>query len=150
MRITMRRPQAITHFLSCQRPGGVTDGHDSLAIFNKNRSIPAKRIIFSSDDLPEGIDDRARFSLWRGLYTGFCGAFDLSHSGSNRFSMRSEWTRFGAIRLAQSGGTISRVVRTPREIAVDGDDGFCLTLSCGQSRVAVRQHGREAVLEGGM
>ena len=143
---TPQRPSRL--FRRKNPPSNDGDGSGRPAIFKKE--MPAEKIVFCSDDLPAELDDRARFSLWRDLYTTHFGSFDLSYTGNVRFSMRTEWTRFGAVKLRHCGGTINRVARTSRNIAVDGDDSFCVTVNSGSSPVAVCQHGREAVLDGGM
>jgi hypothetical protein len=38
------------------------------------RASAMQRIIFASDGLPNRLDDQARFSLWRELYTAHYGA----------------------------------------------------------------------------
>jgi AraC-like DNA-binding protein len=107
------------------------------------------RVTFSSGELPAHLDDWARYSLWRDLFTARYGrSFDLSSADNERFSMRCEFARFGGVHVGQFHGTIDRFVRTSR-YADDDNDDFVLGLNGGLSRMAFRQLGREGVMNPG-
>jgi AraC-like DNA-binding protein len=110
---------------------------------------PAPWITFSSRELPTHLDDRARYSLWRDLFTARYGrSFDLSSSADAQFSMRCEFARFGGVHVGQFHGTIDRFVRTSR-YAEDANDDFVLGMNCGASRMSFRQLGRAGVIDPG-
>jgi AraC-like DNA-binding protein len=109
-----------------------------------------KKVVFSSDELPAHLDDRARFKLWNDLYTERYGDAEISCLDSP-FSARSKFSYVGDIGLVQSEGTIQRYSRTSRQIATDQREDFLIGLSRCRSRMSVKQRGREAVLApGGM
>ena len=108
------------------------------------RSI--QRIAFSSDELPSGLDDQARFSLWRELYTARFGALALSRPSDRPFTVRLEFAPFGRVALGRFEGTIESVQRSAAAVAADGTDDFCLLVNRGQSTMVGAQCGRDAVL----
>jgi AraC-like DNA-binding protein len=114
-----------------------------------NTSAELARATFSSDDLPEHLDDRNRYALWRDLFTARYGhAFDLSTATGTPFSMRCDFTRFGRIHIGRFEGTIERFARTSR-YADDDNDDFVLGLNAGATQMAFRQLGRDGVIDSG-
>lgn len=104
---------------------------------------------FSSDELPEHLDERDRYTLWRDLFTARYGrAFDLSTTAGTPFSMRCEFARFGRIHIGRFEGTVERFARMSR-YADDDNDDFVLGLNAGASRMTFRQLGRDGVVESG-
>jgi AraC-like DNA-binding protein len=104
-----------------------------------------QKIIFTSDELPAELDDRARFSLWRDMYVARYGENDMSYAGNMPFAMRSEFARLGHIGLAWAAGTIDRWARTSRHVALDGHSDFQFGFNHGGTRAFVAQHGRELI-----
>ncbi len=86
-------------------------------------------ITFSSASLPDHLDDRRRFDLWRDIYTAQFGLLDFAISERLPFSASMEITPVGAIALGRMRGTIERVSRTARDVAVDGRDDYCLVIN---------------------
>jgi AraC-like DNA-binding protein len=112
------------------------------------QAFPA-RVTFSSTDLPAHLDERARYSLWRDLFTARYGrSFDLSSSGGRQFAMRCDFAYFGQVHVGAFDGSIDRFARTSR-YADDSNDDFVIGLNCGDTRMSFRQLGREGVIEPG-
>jgi hypothetical protein len=88
-------------------------------------------ITFSSASLPEHLDDHRRFDLWRDIYTAQFGLLDFAISEQLAFSATMEITPLGAVALGRMRGTIERVSRTARDVAVDGRDDYCLVVNQG-------------------
>jgi AraC-like DNA-binding protein len=103
------------------------------------------KIVFTSDELPAELDDRARFSLWRDMYVARYGENDMSYASDRPFAMRSEFARLGNIGLARAEGTIDRWARTSQHVALDGQSDFQFGFNHGGTRSFVVQHGREFV-----
>src|SRR5690348_5398978 len=76
-----------------------------------------KKIIFSSDDLPPGLDDDARFNLWRDVFTGTVGSMDTSRLPDRPFFARSELVEFGQIIMARYAGTMRDMRLSRRQAA---------------------------------
>src|SRR5262245_26938177 len=92
-----------------------------------------KRIVFSSDELPAGLDEHGRFSLWHDLYTARFGSLALSRPSDRPFSARLDFAPFGPIALGRFEGTIDRVERSATAVAADGTDDFCLLVNRGRT-----------------
>lgn len=105
-----------------------------------------QRLLFASDELPADLDDAARFRRWRDLYTSYYFNLDSSRPEDRPFSARFEFTRFGGVGVGNFKGTVNRVARTPREVAADANDDFCLFLNRGRADVLSVHRGKEAML----
>ena len=108
-----------------------------------------QKIIFTSDELPSRLDDRARFSLWRDMYVARAGENDMSYASARPFAMRSEFARVGEVELARATGTIDRFSRTSQHVAGDGYSDLQFGFNQGATRAFVAQRGRELVFETG-
>lgn len=109
-----------------------------------------QRIVFASDELPAALDDRARFALWRDIFTSAYCPLDVFRADDRPFSMRFEFTQLGEVGLGKLEGTVDRFRRTSQHVAASQNDGFVLGLNCGQSRLAVAHIGHESTLKPGM
>jgi AraC-like DNA-binding protein len=108
------------------------------------------RTVFASDELDAGLDDKARFSLWRDIHSSRYGGYDMGYLTDRPFFARSTLTEFDQIGLAKFEGTISSFARTSRHVAQDTRAGFMLRFNCGRSAMRHIGHGREVLsgLEG--
>jgi AraC-like DNA-binding protein len=104
-----------------------------------------QKIIFTSDELPAGFDDRARFSLWRDMYNARYGDSDMSYASARPFAMRSEFARVDEVGLARVNGTVDRMLRTSQHVARDGHSEFQFGFNQGATRGLFAQRGRELV-----
>jgi AraC-like DNA-binding protein len=104
------------------------------------------RIVFSSDELPDGLNNRARLSLWRDLYAERFGACDAYCDPERPFMARSEIALFGDVGFAQFEGTIDRFVRTQQQVASDpAGDMFFLGFNRGRSGALIAHRSREVM-----
>ncbi len=108
-----------------------------------------QRVVFSSDELPEHLDNQARLELWRDLYGDQFGAVDMAYKTETPFSARCEIAQFGSLGFMRFEGTLQRVLRTPRDVAADPRGDFLLGLPRGGPLSAVTQRGREIPLTSG-
>jgi AraC-like DNA-binding protein len=90
-------------------------------------------ITFSSSSLPDDLDDRQRFNLWRDIYTSQFGGLDFSISETLRFSASLDISLIGPVALGRMDGTIERVSRNARDVAQDGQDSFSLVFNRGEA-----------------
>jgi AraC-like DNA-binding protein len=103
---------------------------------------------FSTDSLPAGYDDRARFSLWHDLCVEHYCSLQLARPQDRPFSVTFQAMRFDDLRLGHFQGTVNNVARLSRHVAADGSDDFFLGF-CRRGRMSFYQHGHEAMLEPG-
>src|SRR5262245_23687646 len=108
-----------------------------------------RKIVFSSAELPAHLGDRARFRLWRDIYTARYGVLDVQRSDDRPFAVRFEFTHFAGLGLGQFEGTVNGVGRTRREVATAPSDNFCLIVNRGSSPMTFAHRGRGAALAPG-
>jgi AraC-like DNA-binding protein len=101
------------------------------------------RAIFSTDQLPSDLDDRARFKLWRDIYCAVLGDADIERSPDRPFAAHIEALQVGAVSLTRFEATLTRVARSQREVNSDQRDDFLIGFNDG-GRQRLVQRGREA------
>jgi len=111
------------------------------------RCITMPKIVFTSDELPAGLNDRQRFSLWQDLFTARYGAVEMSRPEDRKFAMRCEFGLFNDIVLGRFEGTCNRAARTPHAVKSDGNDAFVFVLNRHPSRMLLAQNGQEVLLK---
>jgi AraC-like DNA-binding protein len=104
-----------------------------------------QKAVFSSEELPAGLDDAARFKLWRDIYAARFGECEMSALPDRPFSARCEFARFGNIGVVQFTSTLDRVARTARQAAADPRGDILVGFNRGRSIWHVFQRGREFV-----
>jgi len=87
------------------------------------------KIVFSSDELPEQLDDEQRFKLWQDIYLGTVCNFDVKRLEDRPFAMRYEFAQVGNIGLVKCEGTIDRFELTPRHVAANKNASFFLNFN---------------------
>jgi AraC-like DNA-binding protein len=109
-----------------------------------------QRIVFASDALPDGLDEQARFALWRDVLTSTYCPLDLYRPEDRPFSLRFEFFQLGGVGLGTLEGTVNRLSRTSRHVAASQNDDFVLALNRGRSQLVVSHVGQEHTLKPGM
>ncbi|HLC09024.1 MAG TPA: AraC family transcriptional regulator [Methyloceanibacter sp.] len=107
------------------------------------------RFVISTDQFPAGLDDQARFRLWRDLQEEYVGSLEVAREEEQPFWGRMEFVLFGACGIGEYSGTFTSVKRTARDVARDGRESVSIALSRGRAPVSVSLRGREAVLHPG-
>src|SRR6516162_10376239 len=116
---------------------------------DREQARPMQKIVFDSRELPETLEDRRRFSLWRDVFLSNHGGLDVSPLTDRPFQAHIEGAQVGAFTMAQFTGTFASIVRTARSFAADGNDNLCIGLNRGRSLISCSQHNRELVLQQG-
>ena len=109
-----------------------------------------QQIAFASDTLPAGLDDRARFALWRDVFTSTYCPLDVFRPDDRPFSLRFQFAQLGDVGLGTLEGTVNRFSRTSRHVAASQNDDFVLGLNRGRSHLTISHVGRENTLRPGM
>ena len=102
------------------------------------------KLVFSSDDLPAGLDDEARFSAWRDFFANVNGPLEVSRLPDRPFSQRMECARFDSIRVMRLRGTTDRIWWTSPSGAARRSPDFYLCLNRDRMPMSLAQMGREA------
>jgi len=102
-----------------------------------------RRSIFSSEQLPPGLSEHARRSLWRDIYGEIYGPLEVVYAEQQPFHAHFAFNRFGSLGLADCVSTIERFNRTRRCVAASGSDSLQLAFNRGRSPMLLEQDGRQ-------
>ncbi|WP_198135127.1 helix-turn-helix transcriptional regulator [Rhodopseudomonas palustris] len=109
-----------------------------------------QRVVYSAHDLSPGLDDQARFSRWRDIYTAsFLQSGNVVRLSDRPFAATWEHAQIGDSLVARFEGTLQRVSRDAQQVAAHPVDRFCISYNRASSRQAMVQRGRELTLEPG-
>ena len=108
-----------------------------------------KKIVFSSDDLPADLSDRARFGLWHDLHNTSIASLEYAISDNTPFYARMEAMEVGPVAVGTMACSIQRAERGARNIAEDNVGGYNLFVNAGTKLIGGMQAGREFVLDPG-
>jgi AraC-like DNA-binding protein len=86
------------------------------------------KIEFSTNQLPEDLDDRKRFKLWHDLYSSTFCELDVGRLQDQSFEAHLRFTQYGAVNYSRFQGGVTRLLRTPTNIATDPRQDFCFVL----------------------
>jgi len=103
-------------------------------------------VVVSSEDLPAGFDDRARFQLWRDRYMTGHGQLELSRSPDRPFMLRFAFSWFGELGLGQFHGTFDRVTRSAGRVRAATADTYCLVVNRQPRAMTLRFRDKEITL----
>ena len=81
-----------------------------------------QKVDFSSDQLPEHLNDQARFRLWRDIWTAQLGEAEIKHAEDRPFATSSRNVILGNLNVARFSTTTGHYVRTRKHVAKDRDD----------------------------
>lgn len=102
-----------------------------------------QRTVFSSNDLPDHLGEKARFDLWQDIHVAEIWSVEYGVSENLPFEAAIEATALGPLVLGQMAGTIKHATRKARNIADDGNDGYLLLINKADTLLTGVQVGRE-------
>jgi len=108
-----------------------------------------KKLVFSSDDLPSGLDDRARFKLWQDIFAGTHGSFDAVPLPDHPFSARAEFLRLDRMVLGRHSVTTRSVSRSRQQIAAAPTEYYGFSFNRGVAPLLRVQRGDERAMAAG-
>ena len=82
------------------------------------------RLVFSSDELPLGFDDRARHSVWRDVISNVCGPLDVSRRRDLPFSQFMAGAELDRVRVVREYLTGPIVARGCENVELSEKCGF--------------------------
>jgi AraC-like DNA-binding protein len=104
------------------------------------------KLVFSSDELPEHLDDQARYRLWRDIFTSSYGACEVSRTDEGPFSSIFEFIQFGHVSVSQHRTTMQYWARSAQHVAADGRDDLLIGFNRSSTPPLLAQRGREMAL----
>jgi AraC-like DNA-binding protein len=110
-----------------------------------------RSIAFSSEDLPDGFDDRARIAAWQDLLTELYAPHEVSGLPHRSFEQRLRGSRFGdgstPVDVLRFSGTMGRMLWTIRGQNTPRATNFVLCFNWRPAPMSLIQRGREALLD---
>lgn len=100
------------------------------------------KAIFSSNDMPPGLSEKAKFSQWQEIHNAQIWSVDYS-TGSLPFFASIEAVAVGSLTVGKMSGTIRQATRQSRHVAADGNDAYLLLINKGATPLVGSQAGRE-------
>src|SRR5690242_13481424 len=88
-----------------------TSSFDETSLTAGRGGTAMQRFAFSTDDLPDSLDDRARFIHWRDLYSSLYGAADMVQSADLPFSAHMNAALFGSIAVSRIDMAVDEMSR---------------------------------------
>lgn len=101
------------------------------------------KLTFSSDDLPDALDEKVKLSLWQELHNAQIWSVDYRTSETMPFRAVIEATTLGPLVLSEMSGTIKRASRTAQHVAVDRNDSYLLLINKADTALTGAQVGRD-------
>ncbi|TIO75511.1 MAG: helix-turn-helix domain-containing protein [Mesorhizobium sp.] len=103
----------------------------------------SRKTVFSSNQLPQHLGDRDRFSLWQDIHVAEIWSVEYDIAENLPFEATIEATAVGPLVLGQMAGTIRHATRKASNIADDGNDGYLLLINRADTVLSGAQAGRE-------
>ena len=102
-----------------------------------------EKSIFSSGDIPDGFDERAKFSLWQEMHNEQIWSVEYRKANERPFEADIEALPVGDLVIGQMKGAIRQASRTSQHIGKDGRDCHLLLVNLGANALNGSQMGRE-------
>jgi AraC-like DNA-binding protein len=108
-----------------------------------------KKLIFSTDDLPETLNDQARFRFWQDAYCDGIGGIETTRLPDRPFAAQLEFMPFRSALLGRFSGTVRQTTRTRQQAAVSPHDAYEFSFNTGTTPLVCVQRDHEQVLSPG-
>lgn len=112
-------------------------------IENFPSSSGMNKIVFSSEHLPEHLDARQRFMLWRDMWNAQFGAAEMRQTSDRPFFAMSEFAPAGSALAFRFKAVVERWTGDPRRLPGERRDDFVLLFNGCSETVSVRYGVRE-------
>jgi len=106
------------------------------------------KIEFSTSQLSEELNDQKRFKLWHDIYSSTFCELDVGRLPDQPFEAHLRFTQYGAVNYSRFAGGVTRLLRTPSNIATDPRQDFCFVL-VKDAPIVLDHCGKEHVHPGG-
>ncbi len=103
----------------------------------------------TTDDLPDHLDDRTRFNLWRDAFCDWVGASDLARLDDGPFEGRWDFIVVNELLLARFRGSTHAIARTAQHASDDPIARYFLSFNLASTEFVLSQSGRETTVPAG-
>jgi AraC-like DNA-binding protein len=104
---------------------------------------------FTSSALPEELNDRQRFGMWRDIHNAQIASFDYGITDDRPFQAHLDAMSIGKITVGTMTGTVNKAERSATNIREDSGNGYCLLINNSVGRMAGTQLGRDFLIDTG-
>ena len=106
-----------------------------------------RRLTFSTDDLPDHLDDRARFELWRDTYCEWVGATDLHRLDDGPFAGQWDFAGVRDLLLARFRGSRHSITRTSEQVSAFPQERYFLCFNLAPTAFSFSKSGRKETVD---
>ncbi|KJC50388.1 hypothetical protein UP09_04945 [Bradyrhizobium sp. LTSP885] len=109
-----------------------------------------RKLTVTTDELPDHLDDRTRFSLWRDAFCDWVGATDLERLDESPFKGQWDFTVVKDLLFVRFRGSTHSIVRTAQQVSDCPQPRYFLSFNLAPTDFVFSQSERETtVLAGG-
>ena len=102
-----------------------------------------RRLTRSTNDLPDHLDDRTRFELWRDTYCEWVGATDLQHLDDGPFTGQWDFAGVRGLLLARFQGSRHSITRTAEQVSAFPQERYFLYFNLAPTAFSFSRSGRK-------
>jgi len=102
-----------------------------------------RRLTISTDDLPDHLDDRTRFELWRDTYCEWVGATELQCLDDGPFTGHWDFAGVRDLLLARFRGSRHSITRTARQVSDFPQERYFLLFNLAPTAFSFSKSGRK-------
>ncbi|MBR0751329.1 AraC family transcriptional regulator [Bradyrhizobium jicamae] len=108
-----------------------------------------RKLTVTTDDLPDHLDDRTRFNLWREAFCDWLGATDLAHLDPGPFRGRWDFAAVRDLLLVRFRGSMHSIIRTAEQVTALPQARYFLSFNLAAAEFVFSQSGRDEAIAGG-
>ena len=106
-----------------------------------------RRLTISTDDLPDHLDDRTRFELWRDTYCEWVGATDLQRLDDGPFAGQWDFAGLRDLLLARFHGPRHSITRTAQQVSAFPQERYFLCFNLAPTAFSFSRSGRKETIQ---
>jgi len=105
-----------------------------------------RRLTISTDDLPDHVDDRTRFELWRDTYCEWVGPTDLHRLDDSPFTGQWAFAGVRGLLLTRFQGSTQSIVRTEQQTSAFPQQRYFLCFNLSPTAFSFSKSGRKETI----
>jgi len=103
-------------------------------------------LTLSTNDLPDHLDDRTRFELWRDTYCEWVGATELQHLDDSPFTGQWDFAGVRGLLLARFQGSRHSITRTAEQVSAFPQGHYLLCFNLAPTAFCCSRSGRKEMV----
>jgi AraC-like DNA-binding protein len=110
-------------------------------------TAPMRRLTISTNDLPDHLDDRTRFELWRETYCEWVVATDLQRLDDSPFTGQWDFAGMRNLLLARFQGSRHSITRTTQQVSAFPQERYFLCFNLAPTAFSFSKSGRKETVD---